>query len=620
MEELASRVDYDLQKDEFNIKNELDSNIEKYYDDITKILQNDNEEQLRYYKYDLHYRHNVQSSPKYLKQILNDISYYNDKFDIQKYLGPINSIESSKVISGIDSIISNLKLKKRGYSQVSNSSQNQVNNSPQNNQNNEIDSKSKLKKLHAELLQEWKESIESNLHSWKKNQVKKTQNATIKRVKGYLKAMKEAKETMEDTKEISEMFEDMIMEQLREGLKSGQDIKSYMSGEIESNDEISQDSIKEILFEVPEMTQEERDGYYFETLPYRLYNEYLMTKNQREALSENNENTESKAQNTQISIPNQMQNIPHLGYSTRIKRPKKSLHKRLVNFNEFIRILQKDSIKELCDMLGRLDDADNFVEMSKVDTQDYNTKMPTKYANDELSGLHFASQISNILPQELMLINDKDFNILFDMKYAENRLLSFEKEGFESVIEKKEMLTKDKQKGPIILCIDTSSSMFSRINGVKPAVVAKAVTLFLTKRARQQGRDCLLINFSETFSTLDLSGKNGTLGLLDFLSSDFNGGTDSIPAFKYALKKCQNENYKAADILMISDFIFAPHIMKHLKEIMKNKDKQIKCNALYVGNLSPDNLKGAPFDNNFIYNPKTRNIESLVGATRKILG
>lgn len=543
VEELAKKINYDLQKDSFNIKNALDSNIQKYYKDIEKILQNDNDEQLRYYKYDLRYRHNVASTPKYLKQLLNDINFYDKKFDIKTYLDSINSIESKSVISSIDSIIANLNVKKHRNSIDSNNS------------NSKLESKTELKKIHAEILQEWKKSINVRLYSWQKSQVKKEQNATIKRVKEYLKAMQKAKEIMQETSEISEMLEEVIMEHLKNGLKSCENLKSFMNYKKES---------------------------------------------------ENTQNLEQNSLNTE----------KQKGYSKGNKN--NTLKKQLINFSKIMHILQQDSIKKLCDMLGRLDSANDAIEIRKINTQNYNIKMPTKYANDEFSGLHFSSQLSNILPQEMLLLGDKDFNILFDMKYMENRLLSFEKMGEESIIKNKEITTKQHKKGPIILCIDTSASMSGDSNEISPEIIAKIITLFLTKRARKQGRNCFLINFSESIKTLELSGENGVFGLLEFLSLGFHGGTDCIPALKTALQKCHNENYKSADILMISDFVFDNNDMLTIKKMMQNKDKLIKCNALYVGNVHPIKLKNSPFDNNFFYNPNSKNIESLVKNIRKM--
>lgn len=36
------------------------------------------------------------------------------------------------------------------------------------------------------------------------------------------------------------------------------------------------------------------------------------------------------------------------------------------------------------------------------------------------------------MPEELALIDDKDFHILFDLKFTENRLFCFEKQSYES--------------------------------------------------------------------------------------------------------------------------------------------------------------------------------------------
>ena len=114
--------------------------------------------------------------------------------------------------------------------------------------------------------------------------------------------------------------------------------------------------------------------------------------------------------------------------------------------------------------------------------------------------------------------------------------MCFEMEGIQAnyhEIEEERMIEVEEEEklGPMIICVDTSRSMQG-----SPETIAKAVTLFIATRAVSQKRNCLLINFSTSIETLDLSGKIGIAKAIEFLQCSFHGGTDASPAFEYALE------------------------------------------------------------------------------------
>lgn len=291
-----------------------------------------------------------------------------------------------------------------------------------------------------------------------------------------------------------------------------------------------------------------------------------------------------------------------------------NLSKRMIDFAKWLRLLEQESIKKLCDMLGKLHKAQKKIELETYTLQrTFNATIPTLYAKEEISGVTLGRDLENVLPQELALLDDKDFSILFDLKFAENRLFCFEKQGYEdiSMIEEisqeREKEVEDK-KGPIILCVDTSGSM----SGM-PETIAKAIALFMAQRAMETKRKCYLINFSVGISTLDLTPPNGFFELMSFLEMSFSGGTDAIPALKAGLAKMREESYKKADLLVISDFVFSDYNLAGFKDLAKTKDKQNKCYALYVGNFSNDkSTKSILFDKEFYYNGSTHGVDELV--------
>ncbi|NDJ26655.1 hypothetical protein DMB95_02555 [Campylobacter sp. MIT 12-8780] len=282
-------------------------------------------------------------------------------------------------------------------------------------------------------------------------------------------------------------------------------------------------------------------------------------------------------------------------------RGKGELKKRIQNLSSWLKLLNQESVKKLCDMLGKLTKEEKKLEFEKIQSlQSYDIKIRTPHIKEEITGIVLGRDLENTLPSELALIDDTDFGILFDLKFSENRLFCFEKQGFQSQ-SKQKMIDEEKEKelseakGPIILCVDTSSSMSGT-----PETIAKVVALYIAKRAMEQKRACYLINFSDDIHTLDLSPPNNLFKLYNFLELSFNGGTDALPALEAGFKKMKEEAYQKADMLVISDFIFSDYDTQRIKTLMKQKDETNKCYALYVGSFGDSLAKTKLFDDEFV--------------------
>ncbi len=292
--------------------------------------------------------------------------------------------------------------------------------------------------------------------------------------------------------------------------------------------------------------------------------------------------------------------------------------KQLKRWAEYI---SKDKgLKELCDILGRLRRAEKTRRQELVK----NTLTVTEYVPDinskeEIVGVCLGKDIEHAIPQEIALLSDDETATLFDMKFAEGRLMCFEMEGIQEnshEIEEECMIEVEEEEklGPMIICVDTSSSMQG-----SPETIAKAVTLFIATRAVSQKRDCLLINFSTSIETLDLSGKVGIAKAVEFLQRSFHGGTDSSPAFEYALEMMSKEKYKQSDILIISDFIMdslSESLYEKISTAQKNKNRFY---SLSIGNLFLSKKLQEVFDNEWVYNPSTSNISSIQNVGREII-
>jgi len=290
---------------------------------------------------------------------------------------------------------------------------------------------------------------------------------------------------------------------------------------------------------------------------------------------------------------------------------------QLKKWAEFIS--QNEGVKQLCDMLGRLRNIEKSTKQEIINVTNHIEETVKDYTSkEEIVGIKIGNELEHVLPQELALLGDEETSILFDKKYVESELMCFDLEGTsqqtkevneESIKE----VSEDEKMGPIIICVDTSGSMSG-----SPEIIAKAVALYLSSRAKSQKRDCFLINFSTSIKTLDLSGKLGIRQLIDFLGRSFHGGTDVAPAIKYAIKKMNEESYKKADLLIISDFIMASlpqDVEQSISEIKKEKNKFY---SLSIGNMFLEKRMKAIFDSEWVYNPQNTSITQIRNIVNEI--
>lgn len=269
--------------------------------------------------------------------------------------------------------------------------------------------------------------------------------------------------------------------------------------------------------------------------------------------------------------------------------------------------------QEICDLLGRMRDLEKEERLEKVfTTHTVDTWVPDINAKEEIVGIRLSQDIENVIPSELALLADPETSILFDLKFIESQLMTFDMVGLqqqeiEIEIEEEQLCSDEGDQGPMILCIDTSGSMHGQ-----PETIAKAVSLFLATKAREKDRPCYLINFSTEISTLDLSGKDGLASLMSFFSNSFWGGTDIAPALRHTLEVMTKDEYKKADVLVVSDFIMGSMPADILKGIEAQRDEGSQFYSLVVGSCFMDNRLKTLFDYEWVYDPRRSSITELV--------
>jgi uncharacterized protein with von Willebrand factor type A (vWA) domain len=279
-----------------------------------------------------------------------------------------------------------------------------------------------------------------------------------------------------------------------------------------------------------------------------------------------------------------------------------------VNFDvlqKYSELLKRDkSLQELAEMLGRMQQAEKEYEEEEFTNIQIKTEWKTEHASKEdLIGVHESDDLNSLLPSEVALLSDEDTEWLFYKKFVEkklqtfeylSRLLAYKEEDFQD----KRRKEKEDKKGPFIICVDTSGSMHGT-----PETIAKVLCFAILKIAIRDNRKCYLISFSTGIQTLDLTDlKNSLDKIVNFLCMSFHGGTDAIPAVREALRMLATEDYKKADVIMISDFIMSGFDPQTKQQILQAKENKTKFHSLVIGS-SQNQAVVQEFDNNWIYDP-----------------
>jgi len=275
----------------------------------------------------------------------------------------------------------------------------------------------------------------------------------------------------------------------------------------------------------------------------------------------------------------------------------------------YAELMQRDkSLQELAEMLGRMQQAEQEYEEELFTDIQLKPRWKAESASkSDIVGIHESSDISSLLPSEVALLANPTAELIFYKKFAEKKLQTFDYQARILAYEEEQYLNrrmkaKEDKKGPFIICVDTSGSMHGT-----PETIAKALCFAILKIAIRDNRKCCLISFSTGIRTLNLTDlKNSLDGVIDFLSMSFCGGTDAAPAMHEALRMLETQNYKKADVIMVSDFVMPGFDADTQKKIAKAKENKTKFHSLVIGR-SQNRQIIKEFDNNWVYDADNPN-------------
>lgn len=192
-----------------------------------------------------------------------------------------------------------------------------------------------------------------------------------------------------------------------------------------------------------------------------------------------------------------------------------------------------DKLKKLAQMVGRM----------KYHAPALRRKIFER-TSEELFEASLGNEISRLLPHELVSLHHPVLRKDFTRRFLDGQLLLYSLRGIEK-----------KGKGPVIVCLDGSSSMMG-----DKEIWAKALTLTLLDIARRQRRLFRSICFSSADSPLHILDLNPheryevempkVMELAEYFPG---GGTDFETPLNAALECIQQSRFKRGDIIFITD-------------------------------------------------------------------
>lgn len=263
-----------------------------------------------------------------------------------------------------------------------------------------------------------------------------------------------------------------------------------------------------------------------------------------------------------------------------------------------------EDLKELRDLVRSLGRGGGWGPLRRAPIQYLDMKgrpglLRTVLEQQETRGLTRADDLSRLLPSEAALLargrTVRQAKLQFYAKMAEKGLSCYERDGWgeypTNIIPERREVRPTADRGPILLCIDTSGSM----RGARETV-AKALALECMRAAKAQERGCFVFAFAgpQEVRELELGTDMASLNnLLGFLEKVFNGGSDFNEPITRCLERMTDAKWANSDILLVSDGELRQPGQEIMRKLAGAKDKLgLRVHGLIVG--SPDKKRADP--------------------------
>lgn len=179
-----------------------------------------------------------------------------------------------------------------------------------------------------------------------------------------------------------------------------------------------------------------------------------------------------------------------------------------------------------------------------------------------LTGIGFGNEIENLLPEEIMYLDDEDYQDIKNLELLSGNLQEYKFKGYES-----------KTGGPIIALIDESGSM--RGNRI---IEAKAFCFGLYQKAKAENRDMKIIAFGEREELIEIKSSTN---LVDYATKFRDDCDTKIQPPLTMARRIIEESSKSdkADIIIITDGAcdIYPEFEKDFKDFKEKTSTKVIC-------------------------------------------
>lgn len=241
--------------------------------------------------------------------------------------------------------------------------------------------------------------------------------------------------------------------------------------------------------------------------------------------------------------------------------------------------LQKDypEVLEVAKVLGRIADDDGN---EKVPLGGGNTMRVDHSAPSDIEGVTVGNDLSSMLPSEMAQMVDEDLNGLFVYKFATRNLQNFRYKSQIMNPSHKLQMHKARQKGPMVVCLDTSGSMAGVPERISHSLIVKLLQLAL-----RQDRDFLLIAFSYMAKAFEV--RKNRARLLDFFRKPSSGDTDVSDMLNMCIETLMSKpEFMSADVCLVSDYKMPVAGDALMKRILDLREAGTRFYGLQIGETS----------------------------------
>ena len=196
-------------------------------------------------------------------------------------------------------------------------------------------------------------------------------------------------------------------------------------------------------------------------------------------------------------------------------------------------------------------------------------------SKSDIAGITVGDDLSSLLPSEVALLADSGTEDIFFRNFVSKRLQVFASAsaGGEKPV--------TRQDGPVVICLDRSSSMEGR-----PSEIARALTMAVTIIAKRKKRQLIVVKYGnerqECFIVKNL--RKQRKDLIRFLTYSCAGGNNEDTMFRWVFEDIlpKEKEFDTADVLCVSDFGWVPVAADVMERIGAAKARGMKFYGLDV--------------------------------------